>query len=316
MIISVVFLTANKISHKILISKHREVQILNKINKFLVVGGDKRQLYMADFLEENGFDISLYGIHENKRKNFDNLKTAVLNSDVIVLPLPVSKDGKTINAEAPIKENIDELLSYVNEDKIVFGGIIGKGIENKLKKKNIRYFDYFAREELTLKNTVPTVQGILKVIMENIDYTIHSSEIAVFGYGRVGKITAEVLALLGAKVTVCARKNSDLVSAEIKHLNTCKINDFQNTANKFDIIINTVPYIVINRNIIGKVKKNCLIIDVSSAPYGVDFASALEYKINALQCPSLPGKVAPKSAGIIIGETIIDILKEENLWES
>ena len=71
---------------------------------------------------------------------------------------------------------------------------------------------------------------------------------------------------------------------------------------------------VIDRKILENLNKNCLIIDVASAPYGTDFATAHEFGINAIQCPSLPGKVVPKTAGIIIGEAIIDILKEENLW--
>lgn len=283
-------------------------------NNILIIGGDNRQLHMADFLEEKGFEISIYGLNSEKRKCPDNLKETIYKSEVIVFPLPLTKDGKNINSAIPIKESIDDILSVIDENKIVFGGIIGKGIENKLKKKNIRYFDYFLREELTLKNTVPTVQGILKIIIENIDYTIHSSEIAVYGYGRVAKITADVLSALGAEVTVCARKKSDLVCADIKHLNACKIKDSYKISRRFDIIINTVPELVIDRKILGNIRNDCLVIDVASAPYGVDFASAEEFGIRAFQCPSLPGKVAPKTAGIIIGETITDILKEENLW--
>lgn len=284
------------------------------INKLLIIGGDNRQIHMADFLEENGFDILIYGLADKNRECIDNLKNSLINADAVLFPLPVSKDGKNVNSNTVIKENFDEILSLITNDKIIFGGMIDKGIENKMKKKNIKYFDYFSKEELTIKNTVPTVQGILKVIIENIDYTIHSSEIAVFGYGRIGKLTADVLSSTGAKVTVCARKNSDIVNAEIKKLKGCKINEFYSISNRFNIIINTVPNLVIDRNILEKLKPDCLIIDVSSAPYGVDFASAYEFGIKALQCPSLPGKVAPKTAGKIIGETIIDILKEENLW--
>lgn len=290
------------------------MQILNKNYKALIIGGDNRQLYMADYLEENGFDISIYGLKSAKRKCIENLKNEIQESDLIIFPLPMTKDGKNINALIPIKETIDDILYLTNSEKIIFGGIIGKGIENKMKKNNIRYFDYFLREELTLKNTVPTVQGILKVIIENTDYTIHSSEIAIFGYGRVAKITADVLSAIGAKMTVCARKNTDLVNADIKHINCCKITDFHNIASRFDIIINTVPNLVIDKKILENIRTDCLIIDVSSAPYGVDFAEANKLGIRAFQCPSLPGKVAPKTAGIIIGETITDILKEENLW--
>lgn len=285
---------------------------MKKLNSFLVVGGDSRQLYVADYLESKGYDVSVYGFDDKKRKNTDRISN---KADAVILPLPVSKDGKHINSVNPIKETLDDILAIFNNNIIIFGGMFDKGLENKMKNKKIIYYDYFKREDVTVKNTVPTVQGILKTIFDNVDYTVHSSKCAVFGYGRVGKITADVLASLGADVTVCARKNSDLANAEIKKLNSCLIHDFYKISSEFDIIINTVPSLVIDEKIIGNLKKECLIIDVSSAPYGTDFAAAYHFGINAVQCPSLPGKVAPKTAGKIIGEAIVNILKEEDLCE-
>ena len=83
-------------------------------------------------------------------------------------------------------------------------------------------------------------------------------------------------------------------------------------ANEFDILVNTIPSVVIDRRILENLNKNCMIIDVASAPYGVDYACAGELSINAMQCPSLPGKIVPKTAGEIIGNAINKIIKEEN----
>ena len=67
---------------------------------------------------------------------------------------------------------------------------------------------------------------------------------------------------------------------------------------------------MIDRKILENVKSDCLVIDVASAPFGTDFATAYELGINAIQCPSLPGKVAPKTAGRIIADGIINMMKE------
>lgn len=284
---------------------------MKKADDFLIIGGDSRQLYIADYLEKYGKTVSVYGLPETKRMCVKDLKNTIKNSDAIVLPLPFSKDNKRIYSVVPIKESVDEILSWIGDGKLVFAGMIGKGAESKISKNNAFVFDYFKREDVTLMNTVPTAQGILKVIIDNIDYTIHSSECAVFGYGRVAKVIADILSSLGAGVTVCARKNSDLTLAGIKGMKGCLISDFGEIADKFDIIINTVPSSVIDRKILENVKHECLIIDVASAPFGTDFASAYEFGINAIQCPSLPGKVAPKTAGKIIADGIINILKEE-----
>lgn len=284
---------------------------MKKADKFLLIGGDNRQLYIADYLEKYGKNVSVYALPEKNRKCIKNLKAEVGNYDALIFPLPVTKDNKHPFSIVPVKETLDEIISCITADQLVFAGMAGKGFEAKIKSKGVRIFDYFKREDVTVMNTVPTVQGILKVLFENIDYTVHSCRCAVFGYGRVAKVTADTLAKLGADVTVCVRKGSDVALARVNGMKGCSISDFYRVAHEFDIIINTVPSAVIDRSILENVKKDCLIIDVASAPFGTDFATAYEFGINAIQCSSLPGKVAPKTAGKIIADGIINILKEE-----
>lgn len=282
------------------------------LKNILIIGGDSRQLYMADYFENNDYSVSIYGLPEKNRVNINDIKKSMKESDIIIFPLPISKDSKTFYSIVPMKESVDDIIQNISENHIVFGGMINKGIETKIKKKTNSVYDYFKSEDVTVRNTVPTVQGILKVIFDNVEYTVNSSKCAVFGYGRVGAITADVLKSLGAKVTVCARKKSAVSTAKIKGMNGVYIKDFHDFANDFDIIINTVPTVLIDRRILEKIKKDCLIIDVASSPYGVDFAAAYELGIKALQCPSLPGKVAPRTAGEIIADAIISVIKEEN----
>lgn len=284
---------------------------MKSADNFLIIGGDSRQIYLAEYFKKLGKNVFIYGTAEKSLKCVNDLKAAIVGCDVVVFPLPVTKDNKSVFSVVPMKESLEEILNCIGEENLVFGGMVTKGMESKLKKNGVKVFDYYKREDVTLMNTVPTVQGILKEIFENIDYTVHSSKCAVFGYGRVAKITADVLRSLGADVTVCARKGSDITLARINGLKGCYICDFYKSANDFDILINTVPSLVIDRKILENVNKNCLIIDVASAPFGTDFSTAFEFGIKALQCPSLPGKVAPKTAGEIIGNGIINIMKEE-----
>lgn len=284
---------------------------MNKTDKLLIIGGDSRQLYMADYLESLGFKISIYGLPDSKRKNEFDLKSAIEECDGIIFPLPISKDGKYPSTVVPIKETLDEMLPFITAEKPVFGGMINRGIKSKFEKRNIKIYDYFEREDVTVMNTIPTAQGILKTLIDNIEYTIHSSKCAVFGFGRVARVTADVLKSVGANVTVCARKNGDLASANVLGMESCKISEFYKIAHEFNIIINTVPSVVIDRKILKNVRPDCLIIDVASAPFGTDFAAACELGLNAMQCSSLPGKVAPKTAGKIIADGILNIIMEE-----
>ncbi len=280
--------------------------------KILIIGGDSRQKYMSDFFKSRGYSVTLYGLLETGNKNVSDIKQAIKNASIIILPLPLTKNGKHLFSVVPVKETIDEIIAQLNENHIVFAGMINKNIEKKFLSKNVKIVDYFMLEEVTVKNTVPTAQGIIKTIIDSIDYTVNSSKCAIFGYGRVAKTTARTLSALGADVTICARKKDDIATAEINGLKSCLISDFYKISRNFDYIINTVPSLVISREILVELNEDCFIIDVASAPYGTDFAAAFELGIKAVQCPSLPGKVAPKTAGRIIAEAIIDILEEEN----
>lgn len=284
---------------------------MDKKDKFIIIGGDNRQIYMADYLESKGYNVAVYALPEISRICCKNVKKEIENSRFVILPLPLTKDGRYIHTSNDFKITVDEIISHIKEQNIVFAGMISKATQAKIANKAGNVFDYFKREEVTVRNTVPTVQGILKVIIDNIDFTINSSKCAVLGYGKSASLTAEILASLGADVTVCARKYSDLAKAETKRFKSCPIKDFITVADKFDIIINTVPSVIINKEILEKINKDCLIIDIASAPYGVDFAAADKLGMKAILCPSLPGKVAPVTAGRIIADGILNIIEEE-----
>ena len=255
---------------------------MEKIKDLLIIGGDSRQLYMADHLEERGFNIAVYGLPERARKCVTELKSAVEAADAVILPLPVTRDGRYVFSIVPVKETFDEMAAMFHKDQPIFAGMLSHSMRARLEKRCDEVYDYFEREDVTVMNSVPTAQGILKTMLENIEYTVHSSKCAVFGYGRIGKVTADVLSAVGADVTVCVRRPSAIA----------------------------LPAQVIDRKILKNVRPDCLIIDVASAPYGTDFAAAHELGINALQCSSLPGKTAPKTAGRIIADGVINILKE------
>ena len=285
---------------------------MKRIDNILIIGGDNRQYFMADYFENIGKTVNIYGVPESKKRtNIKELSIAVKEADAIILPLPLSKDGKNVYSIIPFRESVDDIADETKSDQFIFAGMLSNSTRNKLSKNRGKVFDYFRRDEVSILNSIPTVQGILKTIFDNIDYTVHSSKCAVFGYGKTGKLTASTLKSLGADVTVCVRKYSDIALAQSNGLKGCLIKDFHTEAKDFDIIVNSVPSVVIGKSILENLKKECLIIDVASAPYGTDFASAEKLGIKALQCPSLPGKTAPKTAGEIIAVGIMNILKEE-----
>src|SRR5699024_1787131 len=72
-----------------------------------------------------------------------------------------------------------------------------------------------------------------------------------------------------------------------------------------DIIINTVPALLLDKDALETVTPGSLIIDVASKPGGTDFNMAEQLGIKAIHALALPGKVAPITAGNIIAEILI-----------
>jgi dipicolinate synthase subunit A len=77
-----------------------------------------------------------------------------------------------------------------------------------------------------------------------------------------------------------------------------------------DLVINTVPSLVINSNLLGLMRSDVLIIDLASLPGGTDFQAAENLHIKAILAPGLPGKVAPKTAGAILATALPEILEK------
>ena len=78
----------------------------------------------------------------------------------------------------------------------------------------------------------------------------------------------------------------------------------------YDIIINTIPSLILNREYLSNVRQDALIIDIASTPGGVDRQAAKELGIRSILALSLPGKVAPITSAEFIKETLNHILKE------
>lgn len=279
-----------------------------------VIGGDLRQFTLAKLLKAEGYHIFLYGFDKDiqlEEFECETDKDFVLNADIIILPVPVTSDGKTINSpysDTPLY--IDELLENINPSAFVFGGQIQPNLQKALENNHIAYRDYLKREELAVKNAVPTAEGAIELAISETPITIHGSKCLVLGYGKIGKILSKDLYAMGAQTYVEARKYADLAMIEGHGYVPLPIESLKKHIHEFDIIFNTVPALILDDEILANVRKDALIIDLASKPGGVDFDVAKAYGLKVIWALSLPGKTAPVTSGAIIKDTILNIIKE------
>ena len=166
------------------------------------------------------------------------------------------------------------------------------------------------REELAVLNTISTAEGAIEIAIANTNKIIHGSKVLILGFGRIGKVLARKLAGLSAKVTCAARKDEDLAWIKAYGHNEININTLGENLGEFDIIINTVPHLILNKERMQYVKEDCLLIDLASNPGGIDKKEAKERNLKLIWALALPGKVAPVTTAEFIKDTIYNILKE------
>jgi dipicolinate synthase subunit A len=284
------------------------------IDTFAVIGGDLRCAYLAGLLAADGYKVITSGFDSTDLPpcvtGCTNPAQAVSLADFIILPVPVSTDGTTLNAPfSRVRISIDQVFNAIKPEQRIAGGAITEEVREEADKRGLKIMDYLKREEFAIYNAVPTAEGAIQLAMEELPITISGSHCLVTGYGRIGRMLSKLLVAMGAHVTVAARKFPDLAWADSQGCRTVELANLKH-AGVFDVIFNTIPFPVFNREVLAELDKNTLLIDLASRPGGVDFNAAAELQIKTIWALSLPGRVAPKTAGQIIKNTILNMIKE------
>ncbi len=288
---------------------------MQTIETFAVIGGDLRAAYLAGLLAQDGFKVITAGLDGTDLPpcvtGCTNLSQAVSLADCVVLPLPVTTDGTTLNAPfSRVRIQSEQILSALSPTQFAVGGGVPDAWRMLLNESGVTIHDYLEREELALLNSVPTAEGAVQLAMEELPVTLRGARVLVTGYGRVARALCSLLTAMGALVTVAARRCADRAAATAAGCAAVEIRAIAQ-AGDYDVIFNTVPALLFDAALLKKLDRSTLLIDLASRPGGVDFAAAAALQMKTVWALSLPGRVAPKSAADIIRQTVLNMLREE-----
>ncbi len=279
-------------------------------NKIAVIGGDRRQGVIAAMYAKDGIECAVYaleGIDAGEATKSLDLAGALKGAGAVVLPLPVSRDGKLVNAPAAEDApKIAEIEGLAEADALILGGMIKAA---DFPSHSVR--DYYAGEDLKLYNTLPTAEGALAIAMNELPTTVHGTKTLVMGFGRVGKALGFLLKGFGADIWVATRNSAERAVCEIMGFNVLDYHNLALVLPEFGLIFNTVPKIILDKTLLEKIGDGVPVIDLATHPGGVDAEAAKALGKKLIWALSLPGKVAPVTAGVYIKKAIDNILKEE-----
>ncbi|MCQ6274146.1 dipicolinic acid synthetase subunit A [Bacillus sp. V3B] len=282
-----------------------------------IIGGDARQLEIIRKLTELDAKLSLIGFEQldhaftgATKEKIEEINFSQI--DAIILPVAgTSLDGHvdTIFSNEKVVL-LEEMLQKTPSHCIVFSGIANSYLTGITERANRGLVKLFNRDDVAIYNSIPTVEGTIMMAIQHTDFTIHGSTVTVLGLGRVGMSVARTFHLLGAKVKVGARKTEHIARITEMGLTPFHLDEISHWVKDTDICINTIPHQIVTASVISKMPVHTLIIDLASKPGGTDFRYAEKRGVKALLAPSLPGIVAPKTAGNILANVLIQLLQD------
>ncbi|MGG5252899.1 dipicolinic acid synthetase subunit A [Neobacillus sp. SM06] len=283
-----------------------------------VIGGDARQLEIIRKLTELDARLSLIGFEQLDHAFTGAVKEKINEIDFSTIDafiLPVAGTNLQGQVETIFSNEkvvlTEDILASTPSHCTIYSGITNPFLTGLTTKANRRLVQLFARDDVAIYNSIPTVEGTIMMAIQHTDFTIHGSNVAVLGLGRCGMSVARAFHALGAKVKVGARKSEHLARITEMGVTPFHLNDLETEVRNTDIIINTIPHLVLSAAVLSKIPVHTLIIDIASKPGGTDFRYAEKRGIKALLAPSLPGIVAPKTAGQILADVLAQLLEED-----
>lgn len=266
-------------------------------------------LFAAGAFANEGLDVCVCGfdidVSEYGALRCENtLSEAIIDADYIILPLPYSTDGERVNAPFCLDGISVSDVEMLCKNSIVIGGKMDK-------KLGLRTIDYYAREDFAVLNALPTAEGTIKLVIEQTKSTMRDLDIAVLGFGRIGKVLAKTLVSMGAHVTVYARSAEARAWAKVFFCTAYTFDELKEHISKHSCIFNTVPTHILTEDVLLRACRGTLFTELASAPYGADENTVKNAGLRYLLASALPGRITPKSAGRIIYETLKEIIMEE-----
>lgn len=283
-----------------------------------IIGGDYRHFLLYNDFVQKGFSVSGIALHDDLHPDTRlNTKSVcaidtLLPSDVWITGIPFTKDHTHVYSENKnYYITIDYFFHHLKKHppKLLIGGHFPKEVLDFARNYQIPCHDLLKCDTIALKNAIPTAEGAIYHAIEASPHVIHRNKCLVLGFGKCGKLLAQKLKGLDAQVTVCARKEDDLATAESFGYDTISFEQLNSSLGNYLFLFNTVPAKVLDKQRLSFVSKDAVIIDIASIPGGTDFEVAEKLGIPARHCLGIPGKLCPKTAADILATQIITLLK-------
>jgi dipicolinate synthase subunit A len=245
--------------------------------RIAIVGGDAREQEIARCAAATGGEVRAYGfpwpaagiggvIHSASAAE------ALAGAHVALFPIPgIAPDGAlfSFGTEERIIPDRTMLAAMTPPAHIILGWA-DANLKSHCAALGISLHEYEWDQDLMLLRGPAIVEGMLRVIIDNTDITIHRANVCQIGQGSIGGLVTRTLIGLGARVHVAARNPVQRASAYAAGAEPHTLDELPALLAAADIVLSSVPSQLVGRSLLERVRKQALIVDLAAPPGGFD----------------------------------------------
>lgn len=268
-----------------------------------IVGGDRREQEIARCAVATGASVRAYGFPWPDGgiagvEQASSAAAALRDADVALCPIPgIAADGALFAPQCPERIIPDRaMLDAMRKPAHIILGWADKNLKGHCDALGITIHEYEWDHDLMLLRGQAIVEGMLKVIIENTDITIHRAKACLVGQGTIGTLVTRTLYALGARVHVAARNPVQRATAYAAGAEPHDLSDLAEVLPGTDIVISSVPSQIITRAHLERLPKQALLVDLAAPPGGIDRDAAAALGLKFVWARGL-GSRAPVTVG-------------------
>ena len=246
-----------------------------------IVGGDRREQEIARCAAAAGAAVRAYGFPWPDEgiagvQLMANAREALAGAHVALFPIPgIAPDGALFAPQCAQRIIPDrEMLAGMRGPAHIVLGWADPKLKAHCADLGIRLHEYEWDEDLMLLRGPAIVEGMLKVLIENTDITIHKSRVCMVGQGTIGSLATRTLIALGADVHVAARNPVQRAAAYAAGAAPHELGELADVLPGTDIVVASVPARVLGAELLERLPKHALLVDLAAPPGGIDREAA------------------------------------------
>jgi dipicolinate synthase subunit A len=288
------------------------------LSRFVIalLGGDGREIECARQAQAEGASVRLCGFPAERDPAgvslCGNVTEAVTGAHIVICPIPLPQpDGSLYAPQSETRLIVDsQSLAGMIPGGLLITGLASSQMKEAAAKLNLKLREYEQDEELMILRAPAIAEGAIRVAIEHTEVTLHKNRCLIVGFGKIGPALARTLLGMGAEVTVAARNPVQRARAWEQGCSAVSLDQLASAAQQAKVIFNIASALLLNRDLVGSLDKETLLIDLAAPPGGIDFEAAQDSGLKAIWARGLGGR-APRTVGRVQWKGIKQILEEE-----